>query len=81
MSVSKPQYAVRNSQPMTGTETPLDGGNMSGRVVRVGDTVRRPAGPWTQAVHALLAHLHAVGFHGAPGRSASMNRDVRSSPS
>src|SRR5262249_49783642 len=30
------------------------------------DTVRRPAGPWTPAVHALLTHLHAAGFHGAP---------------
>jgi hypothetical protein len=39
---------------------------MSGGVVRVGDTVRRPAGPWTPAVHALLAHLHAAGFQGAP---------------
>lgn len=27
---------------MTGTEIPLDGGNMSSGVVRVGDTVRRP---------------------------------------
>jgi hypothetical protein len=35
-------------------------------VVRVGDTVRRPAGPWTPAVHALLNHLHEVGFRGAP---------------
>jgi len=51
---------------MTGTEVPLHGGNMSGGVVRVGDTVRRPAGPWTPAVHALLAHLHAAGFQGAP---------------
>jgi len=51
---------------VTGTEIPLDGGNMSSGVVRVGDTVRRPAGSWTPAVHALLAHLHAVGFHGAP---------------
>src|SRR5580693_766039 len=32
---------------MAGTETPLDGGNMNNGVVRVGDTVRRPAGPWT----------------------------------
>jgi hypothetical protein len=51
---------------MTGPDTPLDGGNMTGGIVRVGDTVRRPAGPWTPAVHALLAHLHAAGFHGAP---------------
>ncbi|HEY0937683.1 MAG TPA: phosphotransferase [Trebonia sp.] len=52
--------------PATGGEVPLDGGNMSGGVVRVGDTVRRPAGPWTPAVHALLAHLHDAGFEGAP---------------
>ena len=47
---------------MTGTEIPLAGGNMSAGVVRVGDTVRRPAGPWTPAVHALLTHLHEAGF-------------------
>jgi hypothetical protein len=51
---------------MTGTEIPLSGGNMSSGVVRVGDTVRRPAGPWTPAVHALLTHLHEAGFGGAP---------------
>jgi hypothetical protein len=51
---------------MSDTEVPLHGGNMSGGVVRVRDTVRRPAGPWTPAVHALLGHLHAVGFEGAP---------------
>lgn len=51
---------------MTSDEIPLTGGNMSGGVVRVGDTVRRPAGPWTPAVHALLTHLHEAGFHGAP---------------
>lgn len=48
------------------TEIPLRGGNVSGAIVRIGDTVRRPAGPWTPAVHALLGHLHAAGFHGAP---------------
>ncbi|MFI2076838.1 MULTISPECIES: hypothetical protein [Streptomyces] len=32
---------------------PLPGGNVSAGVVRIGDTVRRPAGPWTPAVHAL----------------------------
>jgi Ser/Thr protein kinase RdoA (MazF antagonist) len=35
-------------------------------VVRVGDTVRRAAGPWTPAVHALLRHLRARGFRQAP---------------
>jgi Phosphotransferase enzyme family len=47
-------------------EIPLAGGNVSAGIVRVGDTVRRPAGPWTPAVHALLAHLHDAGFHAAP---------------
>ncbi len=35
-------------------------------VTRVGDTVRRPVGPWTAAVHALLQHLEQQGFAGAP---------------
>lgn len=47
-------------------EQPLSGGNVSGGVVRVGETVRRPAGPSTPAVHALLTHLHEVGFRAAP---------------
>lgn len=37
-----------------------------GKVVRVGDTVRRPAGPHSHAVHVLLEHLERVGFDGAP---------------
>ena len=28
--------------------------------------VRRPAGPWTPAVHALLRHLESAGFAGSP---------------
>jgi hypothetical protein len=47
-------------------EEPLPGGNVSAGVVRVSDTVRRPAGPHTPAVHALLSYLHAAGFAGAP---------------
>ena len=46
-------------------EIRLDGGNVGG-AVRVGDTVRRAAGPWTPSVHALLAHLAAKGFSGSP---------------
>jgi hypothetical protein len=46
-------------------EVPLLGGNVS-TVVRVGATVRRSAGPWTPAVHALLGHLAAAGFTGSP---------------
>jgi aminoglycoside phosphotransferase (APT) family kinase protein len=46
-------------------EEALPGGNMTA-VVRVGDTVRRAAGPWTPTVHAFLRHLRAAGFNLAP---------------
>src|SRR5712692_8025480 len=36
------------------------------RVVRVGDTVRRPVRPFTATVQAYLAHLHRQGFTAAP---------------
>jgi hypothetical protein len=36
------------------------------RVVRVGDTVRRPLYPWSASIHRLLEHLEAVGFDRAP---------------
>lgn len=48
------------------TEIPLMGGNVSASVVRVGATVRKPASESTAAVEALLEHLAAVGFDGAP---------------
>jgi mutator protein MutT len=38
----------------------LPGGRVGG-AVRVGDTVRRPSGVWTPAVHDLLAHLRRRG--------------------
>ncbi|MFI6393740.1 phosphotransferase [Nonomuraea sp. NPDC050540] len=47
-------------------ETPLRGGDVTDGVVRVGDTVRRPKSSSTPAVHALLRHLEASGFAGAP---------------
>jgi hypothetical protein len=47
------------------SETILVGGDVN-LVVRVGDTVRRPTGSWSPAVHALLQHLETVGFDGAP---------------
>ncbi|GAA2404666.1 phosphotransferase [Streptomyces glaucosporus] len=56
---------MRDTDEQSG-EQPLSGGNVSAGVVRVGDTVRRPAGPWTPAVHALLTHLHEAGFRAAP---------------
>lgn len=45
---------------------PLSGGNVSAGVVRIGDTVRRPAGPWSRSVDDFLRHLNDVGFTGAP---------------
>jgi phosphotransferase family enzyme len=46
---------------------PLPGGTANrGLVIRVGDTVLRPAAPCWPATHALLAHLCAAGFDGAP---------------
>ncbi|HKE66583.1 MAG TPA: phosphotransferase [Micromonosporaceae bacterium] len=41
-------------------------GRATSGLVRIGDTVRRPAGPWTDSVDAVLAHLRDVGFTGAP---------------
>jgi hypothetical protein len=52
---------VREPEP----EVPLTGGHMN-TVVRVGDTVRRTAGPWTPTIHALLRHVRAAGFTIAP---------------
>jgi len=50
-----------------GPEVALVGGMANvGKVVRIGDTVRRPIGPHSDAVHALLRHLDDVGFDGAP---------------
>ena len=46
-------------------EEELSGGNMS-RVVRIGDTVRRTAGPWSRQVQRLLAHLRSQGIDEAP---------------
>src|SRR5271165_5931282 len=52
----------------------LTGGNVSDVVVRVGDTVRKPAGPQTPAVEAFLAYLNDSGFSGAP---RTLGRDER----
>ena len=50
-------------------ELPLPGGDIhigDDIVVRVGDTVRRPTGPYTPAVHRLLEHFESVGLEGVP---------------
>jgi hypothetical protein len=50
---------------VTDQEIPLTGGTLNA-VVRIGDTVHRPAGPWTPTIHALLRHVRARGFDLAP---------------
>ncbi len=48
-------------------EMTLPGGTANrGRVVRVGRTIRRPLRPTSPATEALLGHLAAAGFDGAP---------------
>jgi Ser/Thr protein kinase RdoA (MazF antagonist) len=47
---------------MTQMGQPLTGGLVEGRVVRIGDTVRREAGAWTSTHQALLEHLQHKGF-------------------
>ncbi len=50
-------------------EQPLAGGDVNvgeNVVVRVGETVRRPIGAHTPAVHALLRHFEAAGVTGVP---------------
>jgi hypothetical protein len=47
-------------------ETPLSGGRMTSGIVRRGDRLLRPMGPWSPAVHEYLRHLETAGFDGAP---------------
>jgi hypothetical protein len=56
------RYGQRVTEP---DEVPLAGG-FSNIVTRRGRTVRRDAGQWTPAVHALLRHLRSAGFDLAP---------------
>ncbi|TDU90134.1 phosphotransferase family enzyme [Kribbella voronezhensis] len=53
----------------------LDGG-FDGGASLVDGVVRRTAGAWTPSVHALLAHLEAAGFSGAP-RPLGVDADGR----
>mgnify|MGYP001765068294 CR=1 FL=1 len=48
-----------------GQESPLAGGNM-GTVTRLGDEIRRPAGPWTANVHRLLRRYEEAGIDETP---------------
>lgn len=44
----------------------LPAGRMTHGIVRRGDRLLRPTGPWSPAVHAYLRHLESAGFGGAP---------------
>jgi Phosphotransferase enzyme family len=70
MASSHTQASPREYFPPAGTAyspQALPGATANrGLIVRVGDTVRRPTAPCWRATHALLAHLSAVGFDGAP---------------
>jgi len=46
-------------------EVELSGGNTS-VVIRIGETVHRSTGRWTESVHGLLRHLEITGFEGVP---------------
>jgi hypothetical protein len=52
-------------RPQAG-DVPLSGGRMTSGIVRRGDRLLRPTGPWSPAVHEYLRHLEAVGFEGSP---------------
>lgn len=52
----------------------LLGGNVGG-AVRIGATVRRPTGPWSPAVHDLLAFLAGSGLDGVPRLLGFDSRD------
>jgi Ser/Thr protein kinase RdoA (MazF antagonist) len=47
-------------------EQRLGGGRSTTGVVRIGETVHRPTGPWTPTIHAFLRHLRSSGFTAAP---------------
>lgn len=62
MSESRNSSAVA----MNGTEVPLAGGRLTKGVVRVGDTVRRPAGRRSQFIAALLDHFETLEIEWVP---------------
>lgn len=56
---------------------PIAGGRMTSGIVRRGDRLLRPMGPWSPAVHEYLRHLEAAGFAGSPRvLGTESNREV-----
>lgn len=65
-----------HQHPRSG-EVPVPGGRMTSGIVRRGDRLLRPMGPWSPAVHEYLRHLEAAGFAGAPRvLGTESNREV-----
>ncbi len=52
--------------PVADVEVELVGGGAMNRVWRVGDTIRRSRGPWSDTTAALLVHLERRGLTAAP---------------
>jgi hypothetical protein len=48
------------------SEELLPPGRMTSGIIRRGERIWRPMGPWTPAVHEYLRHLETAGFGGAP---------------
>ena len=75
-------WAKELFEPMGLSPTPPEAeqelsGGLVNRVVRVGRTVRRPAGPWSKTVSALLDHLEANNFPAPRSRGPdAQGRDV-----
>src|SRR5690349_8585757 len=56
---------TNHNRPGAG-EVPLPSGRMTSGIVRRGDLLLRPMGPWSPSVHEYLRHLEAAGFEGSP---------------
>lgn len=65
MSPSGRLCKARRVGDVDNEETVLAGSRLN-RVVKIGDTVHRPAGPWTPTVHDLLRHVRNAGLTLAP---------------
>jgi hypothetical protein len=69
--------AMTNHNRQHAGDVPLPSGRMTSGILRRGDWLLRPMGPWSPAVHDYLRHLEAAGFDGSPRvLGAEGNREV-----
>ena len=66
--------AIANADAYVDAELEVMPGGVN-QVLRIGSTVRRPVGPWTASVHALLTHIAEAGYTGA-GHDAIYRTDA-----